>query len=149
MANVTKVMQWGFGTPGDWTLTGDAEIAAGVLSLTAPAETLTFDGGGWSPEPDYDGNGDALLAQETFYVAQSGGEPLSVADGKLVLTQKVAATKSPFFYICGRANDDVPYGLRAQLRTTGGSVSSSGPEIFTHFKLLVNKQPGLLSIMNR
>ena len=91
MATTTRVKQWGFGTPSDYTLATDATIAAAVLSMTTPQYALPFGGQRWSVVPDqghYDGNGDLVLQNGVIYKALAGGSDLSADDGMFVFHAK-------------------------------------------------------------
>ena len=128
MATTTRVKQWGFDTASDYTLGGDATIAASALSMTAPALPLPFDGSGWDAETWYDDNGDALPIGNTYYAAQAGGEDLLAADGMLALNIKNVSAYDPLTHLTcdvwarhGNDNNDsihfniLGYGLRASV----------------------------------
>lgn len=83
MATTTRCKVWDFTNADDYTLQGDAAIAADALSLTSPALALPW-ATHWNPEPAYDGNGDAVLATGTTYTASTGGTPITLQDGMLV-----------------------------------------------------------------
>ena len=117
MATTTRVKQWGFETASNYTLLGDATIAAGVLSMTDPILPLPFDAGGWDTEPPYDENGDAKPANGVYYKAQAGGADLNVADGMLVVQAKASAT-GPYLFLSGRfasSVDDIHLRARSDV----------------------------------
>ena len=116
MATTTRVKQWGFSDASIYTLGDDAAIASSALSMTAPALPLPFDAGGWSPEPSYDANGDATPNGSVVYVAQLGGEALSVADGMLAYHITHLVNKVPSVYTRARCTDSLSGGVHARVR---------------------------------
>jgi len=115
MATTTRVKQWGFGTASNYTLEGDATIAAGVLSMTDPALPLPFDDGGWDSEPPYNNDGDALPSQMTYYTAQADGADLDVADGMLVVQAKRNFRTGSYAYLVARSEATKEDGIYMRL----------------------------------
>ena len=133
MATTTRVKQWTFGTAGDYTLATDAAIAASVLSMTDPILQLPWTTH-WDTEPGYDGNGDAVLAQDVIYKAHTGGADITMLDGELRMQVKLHmddfAGCSWFTYLRGGQANPI-----LALMTDGGlELEASSPDAdFTKF----------------
>jgi hypothetical protein len=124
MATTTRVKQWTFGTADDYVLAGDAAITASVLSMTAPKLELPW-ATHWDTEPGYDGNGDAVLAQNVSYKAHTGGADITMLDGELHMQAKLSALLStPGWHTTVRGGATNP--ILAQMNNSGAILEASG-----------------------
>ena len=123
MATTTRVKQWGFGTAGDYTLAGAAEIAASMLSMTAPKVELPW-ATHWDTEPGYDGNGDAVLAQDVTYKAHTGGADVTMLDGELHMQAKLGVAQLGYWHTTIRGGQANP--ILAVMSDDGVALEASG-----------------------
>jgi len=126
MAAVNSVKEWGFSNASIYTLGGDGVIAASALSMTDPVLQLPW-ATHWDVEPGYDGNGDAVLAQNVTYTAETGGANITMLDGELHMqTAITAAPGSPGWFTTIRGGATNP--ILARLATGGLILETSGPD---------------------
>ena len=125
MATTTRVKQWTFETASNCTLLGDAAIAASVLSMTDPVVQLPW-ATHWDTEPGYDGNGDAVPAQNVTYKAHTGGADITMLDGELHINAKLHTDNfagcSWFTYVRGGATNPI----LALMTDSGLELEASG-----------------------
>lgn len=131
MSSVTRIKQWDFSDDTIFTLEGDATITASVLSMTDPIVELPWPTH-WDTEPGYDGNGDAVLAEDVTYKAKTGSNDITMLDGELHIRAKLSDTGSPGWFTYLRGGQANP--ILAVLSTSGLELEASAPDAdFTKF----------------
>lgn len=108
--------EFDFTVSSDYTTSGDALISGGVLTLEDPAEALPWYRK-WDPTPSFDGNGDAILAQNVQYGPKDGaGNDIFLQDGLFVFWVKhssLSLGKGLFASFRKDLSGELKYGLSA------------------------------------